>query len=453
METSVAQEYHKIIEEWRKIDKLLSWKLAVWVSQYADVEIIDKFIEIERSPIGIFDDVFFRFESVYQGDISEFEKKLFKEFCSWFEEPKKGEISINTALYESGLITSPFVPNTNLEPNSDNLWKEMLRLRDLIQSVHDTMNFCVYFPIIAYNEHNISDWFEIILEKIPNKIRLVTIDFAQDRKIKIEKYNQRVPLCVYLYPKLDMGSAIKNEMSKDGGSYETIDVQARFRKQVIKVMESTLQKQNNVTANEVGKLIDITNEIGTTSSYIAGRLIGAQAYYTIRDFRSSEKYIDEALIKATFLMQEDSNLGYPLWKSCMLLKAALLYGKKELKSALETYQKLADVATEQHDSYYIMEGNRLVGHLYYELNELHLAFQSLLVSLTAGAYLDISVRRQSTFLHVCYMLLFIGKKIRMKEEVKELELQIQEWLGDDWELLLKSSGISDVSLKVKGKLK
>ena len=58
METSIAQEYYKLQEEWSKIDVIPSWKLAVWVAQYPDVDIIDKFMEIECSPIGIFNDIF-----------------------------------------------------------------------------------------------------------------------------------------------------------------------------------------------------------------------------------------------------------------------------------------------------------------------------------------------------------------------------------------------------------
>ncbi|MCH5599236.1 hypothetical protein [Niabella ginsengisoli] len=57
--TSVAQEFYKIREEWARVDKLKTWNLAVWIATYQDIDIIDKFIETERLPIGIFDDIFF----------------------------------------------------------------------------------------------------------------------------------------------------------------------------------------------------------------------------------------------------------------------------------------------------------------------------------------------------------------------------------------------------------
>ena len=238
-------------------------------------------------------------------------------------------------------------------------------------------------------------------------------------------------------------------MNKDGGNYNTTDVQARFRKQVIKVMDSTTNMTKNTTPEEVKKLLAITNEIGTTNAYFGGMLIAAQAYYAIKNFDKSEELIDKALAKSEDLMQENDFSGYPTWKSCMLLKAALLYGKKDLKSALKIYEQLAEEATKQADAYYVMESRRLVGHIYYELNDLKLAFQNLLLALTAGAYLELPVRRQSTFLHVCYMSIFIANKIRNKEEVKELKLQIQEWLGDDWEELLQTAGVENTTIKTK----
>ena len=449
MQTSIAQEYYKLQEEWSKIDVIPSWKLAVWVAQYSDVDIIDKFMEIECSPIGIFNDIFFKFESVYQGNVNEFEERLFREFCSWFQDTEKKEMNLNLALYESGLTTAPFVPNRDLVPNAENLWNELLRLRSTIKNIDDTTHFSLYFPIVSYTKEHISQWFEVILDKVPKHIRLVTIDFAEDRKIKIEKYQQQLPLCVYLLPKLDMASAIKNEMNKDGGNYNTTDVQARFRKQVIKVMDSTTNMTKNTTPEEVKKLLAITNEIGTTNAYFGGMLIAAQAYYAIKNFDKSEELIDKALAKSEDLMQENDFSGYPTWKSCMLLKAALLYGKKDLKAALKIYDQLAEEATKQADAYYVMESRRLVGHIYYELNDLRLAFQNLLLALTAGAYLELPVRRQSTFLHVCYMSIFIANKIRNKEEVKELKLQIQEWLGDDWEELLQTAGVENTTIKTK----
>lgn len=65
---SVIQEYYKAVDYWAEIEVRKDWKLAIWVVEATDVDLIDRFFEIERSPVGQFDDIFFRFDSIYEGD-------------------------------------------------------------------------------------------------------------------------------------------------------------------------------------------------------------------------------------------------------------------------------------------------------------------------------------------------------------------------------------------------
>lgn len=449
MSTSVAQEFYKIQQEWSIVDKIQSWKLSVWVVEYSDVDIIDKFMEIERSPIGVFDDIFFRFDSEYQGDKEIFEQSLYNEFKSWFVAPSDPKMDMNKALYENNLLSEIFIPDDTLAPTADNLWKEFNRLRTSISGLKKDIHFCIYFPLVAYNKNQIANWFTSIIDAVPLGIRLITVDFAQDRKVKLKAKNEDISPYIYMNPKLDMASAIKNEMKKDGNNYDTVDPHARFRMQVIKVMESTTETINSTTTKEVNILLSITNEIGGLSAQIAGLLVAAQAYYSIRNTDKSEKYTDEALGLSTEAMKNGDPSGYPVWKSCMLLKAALIYGKKKFKEAQLVYEELATKASAHGDAYYAMEGRRLVGHLYYEMGKLKEGLQNMLLALAAGAYLDIELRRQSSFLFAAYMALDLANRTRKKEDVDEIKLQLQDWLGEDWEKLLKQAGIEQSTVKMK----
>ncbi|GAL64994.1 hypothetical protein [Algibacter lectus] len=78
---SIAQELAKIRNKWESITTY-KWDMAIWVCDYHDIEILDKFMDIEASPIGVFEDIFFRFQSVYSDDL--FEQHLWEEFLSWF---------------------------------------------------------------------------------------------------------------------------------------------------------------------------------------------------------------------------------------------------------------------------------------------------------------------------------------------------------------------------------
>lgn len=435
MTASIAQEYNKLHEEWRKIETLSSWKMAVWVADYPDVDIIAKFMDIEQSPIGKSDDLFFRFDSTYKGDSAIFEEELWSEFISWFTPSSHSEMDMHQALYENHFLTELFVPKVELPHTAENLWSELLRFKQSIKGITLDTHFCLYFPIVTYSKYNISDWLERIIDNVPDGLRLVTLDLAADRKIRVQESD----VCVYLHPKLNMAEAINNEMRKGGDDNDTIDIDARFRKQIISVMDSTTQRVNNKTPEEVNKLLSITEEIGTTSSLISGLLIAAQAHYAIQDTRKSAIYVDKALDKASEAMNNNDPSGYPVWKSCMLLKGAVLYGNREYSQALLVYEELASKASEQADAYYLMEARRLSGHLYHEKGEKQTAFEYMLLALASGAYLDIDVRRQSTFLHAAHMALSLCASVRPSSDMKILQGQLEEWLGNDWENVLQDA--------------
>lgn len=445
MTASIAQEFYKLRDEWQTIDSLQNWKLAVWVAEYPDVDIIDKFLEVERSPVGVFKDVFFRFDSEYQGDAASFETLIWEEFLSWFDDCPHPELDLYTTLLSSGLLIRPFKPDRTLPPGLKSLWQELLRFRACIKDIDKQTHFCLYFPVVLYHTHNIAKWLAGVLDQVPQEIRLVTIDFAQDRRVNLRP---SAP-CVYLHPKLNMLDAVKNEMKKDCGNYNTVDAESRFTRQIIEVMESTTKDKGKTTPKEIHKLFSIAQELQSPAAQTGSWMVAAQAYYAIRDIANSHLYTDKAIAVSAAAMEQQDAGGYPIWKSCMMLKAALLYGERKRKAALEVYEQLAETAGRYGDAYTVMEGRRLAGHLYYERRAFNTAFEYMLLALSAGAYLEPEVRRQSTFLHAAYMAVFLAKQVRNPQEEQELQAQLAEWLGEDWEALLQQEGIDHAKTKRK----
>ena len=83
---SVIQEYYKAVDYWADIAGNRDWKLSVWIVGQNDVDLVDRFLEIERSPVGRFDDIFFRFDTPYKGDDEEYAEQLWQEYAGWFSE-------------------------------------------------------------------------------------------------------------------------------------------------------------------------------------------------------------------------------------------------------------------------------------------------------------------------------------------------------------------------------
>lgn len=449
--TSIAQEFYKVRNEWAKADELKTWKLAVWVAAYQDIDIIDKFLETERLPVGIFKDIFFRFDSEFKGDKTAFEKELWNEYIDWFIKPQDKKYDMYQALKNDGVLLRDYSPDTALDPTFGNLMQELVRFRSCLDSMDKHTHFCLYFPPGRPDTAPLSNWFTSVLQKgVPNEIRLVTIDFAEKRKVEISNRNV-LPWVMELKPVLDMPAAIDNEMSKGGGSYDTVSIDAQYRNQVRIVMNATTKKDEALLTKEVDKLLLLSRQLKTPSTAAATLLVAAQAYFSIGDQQRCHAYTEEALKCTAALMEKGDPAGYPTWKACMMLKGALLMGKQQKKQALQAYEQLALKATDHGDAFFMMEGYRLCGHLLYEMRSWQQSFESLLLSLTAGSYMQLEVRRQSTFLQAAYLSLFVGKKIKTEKELAPLKEQLAGWLGDDWEALLQQDGV--VKAKVRQKRK
>ena len=448
---SIGQEFYKVREAWSAADQDKNWKLAIWLVQYADVDIIDKFLEIERTAIGIFKEIFFRFDTPYQDDHEAYEKALWEEYLEWFEPVKHPGYDIYGALKKDGLLKEEYRPNRRLKPCVQSIWQELLRFRSGIIGLEET-GCCIYFPPLRPDNPDAGGWYEDVLKKgLPDGIRLVTIDVAANPRITISQ-KKLLEQVTILQPQLDMVAAIKNDMDKGGGNSDSISTDARFRKQIRKVMDCTTQQDSGILHHEISILLSLCKKMGGATHAVAGLMIAAQACFMIRENDKSAGYADKAIRQSRQLMDANDPAGYPTWKSCVMIKAAILVGKKKRKPAIALYEELAHEAASRADAFMIMEGYRLCGHLYYELGQLNIAFENLLLALTGGSYLEQEVRRQSTFLHAACMAVHLCEKIRGQDDLKILEERLQELLGDDWASLLQAQGMEKATVRRKSTL-
>ena len=432
--TSIAQEYYKVVDYWKKADSDKDWRLAVWVVDFQDVDIVNKFIEIENSPVGQFEDIFFHFESEYKGDDVAFEASLYKEYLSWFEaSDKKDNIDILTLMRNDGLLLSGYQPDRNMEPTADNLWNEMLHLKSCIKGL-EKKHFCICFPLPPRDGENMTDWYkEVLSRNIPEGIRLVTVDYAERRKVKLSSSSQ-----VYLIrPELNMEEAMNNEIDKGSYISNTVGAEGRFRKQIRIVLDCSQKQDKLKLEKEINTLLNIAKEMEAIPTIVGTNMIVALAWFYAKEQEKCEEYADKAISESEKYTVEGMDL-YPTWKGAVMLKAAMLMMNKQRREAIVLYERLAEAATDRGDAFFIMESYRLIGHLYYELSEYEDAFEHTLLALAGGSYLEKAVRRQSTFLQAANLSLHLCGKVRKADDLNTVEAQLKEWLGDDWESLVKT---------------
>lgn len=445
--SSIIQEYYKAVDYWAEIDNKNDWKLAVWLIKPVEADLVDKFFEVERSPIGQFEDIFFRFDSLYTGDEDEYAERLWQEYTGWFGEVEE-KYDILKALKQDGMLEGDYVPDSSGEHTASNLWKEMQRFKMCLRGLDDAY-FCLYFPPLRPGETLRTNWLEHVLEEgVPNGIRLSCVYYEDERK-KMPAETEQV---VIIHPKFNMAAALRHEMDQLDCSNDLIAPENRFKQQVTVVMDCTLKNDKKPVDRETKKLLDIAGELEDTSIRISSLFITSTAYYSIREYDASMKYIDKTITESEKAMKEDNVSGYNYWRMAKYMKAAILTTEKKREEAIFIYDSVAQEAIMQKDPYYVMESYRMSGFLRYEEGKFEKAFDYFLLSLSGGSYLSEEVRKNSTFIYSANLALHLGRQVRAPIDVEILEAQLQEWLGDDWCKLVDGSGMQQAKARRRGSL-
>lgn len=249
-----------------------------------------------------------------------------------------------------------------------------------------------------------------------------------------------------------MEAALRHEMGQLDSSNDLIAPENRFKQQVTVVMDCTLKRDKKLMDRETMKLLNIAGELEDTSIRISSLFITSTAYYSIREYDASMKYIDKTLSAAEKAMEENDASGYNYWRMAQYMKAAILTTEKQREEAIAIYDRVAQEAIVQKDPYYVMESYRMSGFLRYEEGKFEKAFDCFLLSLSGGSYLSEEVRKNSTFTYSANLALHLGRQVRAPIDVEILEAQLQEWLGDGWRELVDGPNMEQAKARRRGSL-
>lgn len=324
---SVIQEYYKAVDYWADIAGKKDWKLAIWIVGRNDVDLVDKFLEIERSPVGQFDDIFFRFDTPYRGDDDEYAAQLWQEYAGWFDEQAEEKDDMLKALRHDGLLKTEYRPDTSAEPTAANLWKEMLRFKECISRLENAF-FCIYFPPEQSGEYPRTEWFgQVLKEGVPQGIRLTTIDLKKDRNVALDES----PEVVHIRPRFDMAAALHNRMARADTGNDLIAPENRFKQQVTAVMDCTRKQDLKPLEKEIRKLLDIAGELKDANIRISALFIASEACYAIREYKSSMKYSDKTIREAEKAMKDGEAAGIQLLEDGCFHEGGNPDGRKETR--------------------------------------------------------------------------------------------------------------------------
>ena len=430
---SIAQELAKIRNKWESINTY-KWDMAIWVCDYHDIEILDKFMDIEASPIGVFEDIFFRFQSVYSDDF--FEQHLWAEFLSWFNTSEDKKYDLIHAYKKDGYLPESYDVNRALPPTFKSVVGELKRLKDLLPFKEE--NFILYFAPGMHGE-GFDAWLSNQLSgALPKDFRLAAIDVDVKRKLsKLQKHKSaRV---VELRANLDMANAMRNEMDKDSDSVKPHSPSTKFQKQVRKVMDATIDDDINIK-KEAKVLIELGYQLKKLTTKATAHLICAIAFFNIKNKDSAFENANKAIELAEPEI-EKSDEAYPIWRSALMIKASLyLVDKKTRPEAISCYEKLVAETAKHGDVFYTMEGYRMLALVNFQSKNMEAAWEHVIFSLQAGTNLPLEIKRASTYLFSASLAKQIcDSSYKYKSMDTMLNKQFETEIGTDWDTLLQGT--------------
>lgn len=440
-QASVAQQFYKIRNKWETIDDE-NWSIAVWVCDYADIDIINKFMDIEASPIGVFEDIFFQFQSIYKNDET-FEELLWKEFLAWFETGENKKYDMIGALKKDRYLPQDYEVNKNLTPTFKSVLTELLRLKSYLPL--DENNFILYF-LPSMHDSGFQNWLLNQLQNgLPKNIKLAALDVKDNPKLVTLRKQTDIGV-VQLPIKLDMVNAVRNEMDKDSTKGNPNDPGAKFQKQVRVVMDATVDKSLSIQkeANELVKIAKIINNISIEAT---AYMVNGTAFHSLKMKPEAMESVEKS-ISLTADKFDSSNEAYPIWRSAMMIKAALLVSeKRKQEEALVCYQEIADKATKNGDAYYAMEAYRVRAQMFYHKRKRTEAWENAIFSLQAGTNIEINYRRASSFLYSAALALQIAEDNSNQKQVNTLKEKFLLYIGEDWQTQLESVDVTSKKMK------
>jgi len=233
---------------------------------------------------------------------------------------------------------------------------------------------------------------------------------------------------------LDMGNAMKNAMSggiKDEKPHEPINV---YKNLVVELTDAAGRKKKGKVEKLIPKVLEISKTIDDPTCITSAFLVISICYNMLSEVESSLSYADQAMATAKQMEStSNSHLVYPLWRSAILMKGAVLLSAERTAESLELYEELAEKAILQSDFFFAVEGYRVCSSVQENEKNWQESFEYALLGLYAGSQMELDMRKGSTFPLVMKMAHESSEKIELsKEKLKILHYHFVEWMGENW---------------------
>lgn len=410
-------------------------KLVRWLIKEDEIRMVEAFCKLEETQYAQLPQMFLTLEADFVTDAT-YDHDLKKEFLARFEDEKQ------LALARKQQI--------DINWNHKAFVEEKFSLLETLQSHVESFksfseNFVIYLkPRQCHNASGLCQWIKEQLKKKPPRITICIHDFLGSQvfdNLFIEDDD-----CISLTANLNMESIAKEIIE---ANLNPTDFKSQFTHSIYMMGQETGNKNEKELGKWGAKAITCAKRLKQNSLEATAYMCwGINLFYLKNGVDAIDMY-DKALAIAYKGIDKNNDIAcQALIGQIYSYKASCYIHTKQYKKAMAEYESMAQSAKKYEQPSLEMEARKQAGDTAVKMTEYGIAYEQYYLSFKSGFLLDSESRKVSQFPLVSKTLYDLALQIQ-PSTAKEVDLKMQELLGENWYQIINQDYYANVHGKVK----
>ncbi|WNG22795.1 hypothetical protein F0U62_01215 [Cystobacter fuscus] len=418
---AVERRLDVLHDQWTEFAQLPEARLLRWVVEPDEVRMVEAFLRKEEDErLGECPDLFLRLEEPFD-EPARYGRTLREALVRLEEESRAG-------LEEEGLSGWRCPPVKGGATDEEAFLAACESLRSHYESLCEHL-VLVLLPVRGTDAGAWREWLRRAVEKAEAPhVRLVVLDDA--RTLALEPLAELLPERVVTIPaRLDMGRALE-ELSREAGHVDTPGGQ--FRELFVR-MGNAATKGHVDKVEELGaRAVAVAAGHGLHSLVVTARFVMGGAQLGAQRPREALEHYRQAEAAAEQSEAKGEPEGALLRLKARLAQGAARVTAQEYAQAATLYEQTALLARALKDARMELECWRMASWCCELQKEVERAWAHGQRAWEVGRAMDTGTRETSTLPYVAEALVRLSHERRGPRAAREMELEVESVLGQDW---------------------
>jgi len=425
----ISIRIQKLANYWMSFKLQEKARFCIWQIEYDEKPFIDRFYSLEETDKGKTFDLFISLTSPFNST-EEYDNLLTHEFATQlhnFNERVENE--------EDTIFWEPIIDDEKLEKKQfgETLLKNINGLRESLTEEFEEFLVVYLNPKSMKNISQFQEYLIMLAEMdISDKIRFMLTDDISEPFL--DKLVQDFPeIAISIVPALDM----KGAMQEIASAGDPTNPGVKFQRYFLELCNLAGKGKMKPALQFANKALLIAQKEGWIHLQIAVHIQVGSSWQSAKNTDKALESYEYACRIAENAYNAKDSMGAKLYIQSLFAKASAWISIPDYKKAMELYERSIPVSEEAEEYINLLEGYRMAGFCAECLKEYSHAWEQGQNALQAGKKLEEQIRHDFTLPYVGDMMLRLAKKVKKKDAVDNINLQMIELVGENWQQKLQ----------------